>query len=168
MAATTPTREAARSDPAPAGDPPAAPGEAPPVATTPPVSEHGMSAAARGLDGGAPGWLAEILGSEGARVVPLGPGESVGGGTGFAVWSPSRKMVVVSASDLPVVGAEVFYRVRVTMSDRSTAWVGDVVASPRRQLVISVVLPATAGRVDRVDLYRDPPGTPVLTARLTP
>jgi hypothetical protein len=117
---------------------------------------------------GVAGWLAEILGSEGARVVPLGPNEGASGGTGFAVWSPSRKMVVVSASNLPLAGADVFYRVRVTMLDRSTAWVGDVVASPRRDLVISVILPATAGRVERVDLYRDPPGTPVLTARLTP
>jgi hypothetical protein len=115
-----------------------------------------------------PNWFVAVLASEGARVVPLGPGEGEGGGTGFAVWSPARRMVVVSASNLPLAGAGALYRVRVTMIDRSTAWVGDVVASSRRDLVISVALPDNAGRVDRVDLYRDPPGTPLLTARLTP
>jgi hypothetical protein len=115
-----------------------------------------------------PGWFAADLAAEGARVVPLGPGEGTSTGTGFAVWSAARRMVVVSASNLPLGAAEALYRVRVTMVDGSTAWVGDVVASSRRDLVIAVTLPDTAGRVDRVDLYRDPPGAPVLTARLTP
>jgi hypothetical protein len=160
------SRERDPNGAAPAPAPPAAP---PTEARSEPALPSDPPASPPGPDSrGVAGWLAEILGSEGARVVPLGPGEGTGGGTGFAVWSPSRKMVVVSASDLPLAGSDVFYRVRVTMLDRSTAWVGDVVASPRRELVISVILPATAGRVERVDLYRDPPGTPVLTARLTP
>jgi hypothetical protein len=141
-----------------------APASCPPADCPPPAAEGTDEAEA----GAMPGWVVAVLASEGARVVPLGPGEGAGGGTGFAVWSPTRRMVVVSASNLPLTSSGALYRVRVTMLDRSTAWVGDVVASSRRDLVISVALPDTAGRVARVDLYRDPPGMPVLTAQLVP
>jgi hypothetical protein len=161
-------REAPSPAPAPSpsdvGRPSDAAASCPPANCPPPAAEGGDEAEA----GGMPGWVVAVLASEGARVVPLGPGEGAGGGSGFAVWSPTRRMVVVSASNLPLVSSGALYRVRVTMLDRSTAWVGDVVASSRRDLVISVALPDTAGRVARVDLYRDPPGMPVLTAQLAP
>jgi hypothetical protein len=151
-------------DVARAGDPPAS---CPPANCPAPTAETAETA--EEADPSAmPGWVVAVLASDGARVVPLGPGEGAEGGTGFAVWSPARRMVVVSASNLPIAGSGALYRVRVTMIDRSTAWVGDVVASSRRDLVISVALPDSAGRVARVDLYRDPPGTPVLTAQLAP
>jgi hypothetical protein len=153
---TPPPSDVARADDAPASCPPAS--------CPPPAADGADDTEA----GGMPGWVVAVLASDGARVVPLGPGDAAGGGTGFAVWSPTRRMVVVSASNLPLAGSGALYRVRVTMRDQSTAWVGDVVASSRRDLVISVALPENAGRVVRVDLYRDPPGTPVLTAQLAP
>jgi hypothetical protein len=116
-----------------------------------------------------PKWLEELLSTTGARAVPLGPAASAPGARGFAVWSPVRSLVVVSASDLPASTRETVYRVRVTMNDGSTVWLGDLSASDRRALLVTVALPDAAGRrVRGVDLYRDPPSAPILTARLRP
>ena len=115
-----------------------------------------------------PGWVVAVLASEGARVVPLGPGEGRG-------WGHRLRGVEPDAPDGRACRRRICRsRARRALSGpghhaRSiTAWVGDVVASSRRDLVISVALPDTAGRVARVDLYRDPPGMPVLTAELAP
>ena len=114
-----------------------------------------------------PGWLEGLLSTPGARVVPLHPAGSAPGASGYAVWSPARGIVVVSASDLPAGLRAAVYRVRVSMNDGSTVWLGDVAASEVGTVFVTVAMPDPAGRrVTGVDLYRDPPGTPALTANL--
>jgi hypothetical protein len=116
-----------------------------------------------------PAWLDDLLSTNGARVVPLGPQAPAPGATGFAVWSPARGIVVVSASNLPRGDGDALYRVRVTLSDDSTVWVGDVPASDRGTLVVTVAIPEPAARrITGIELYRDPPGAPALTARVRP
>jgi hypothetical protein len=112
-----------------------------------------------------PGWLEQLLSVEGARVMALGAAEFAPGARGYAIWSPARGVVVVSASGLPSGTRQAVYRVRVGLSDGSTVWVGDLTAAERGTLLVTVAMPAADGRrVVGVDLYRDPPGEPVLTA----
>jgi hypothetical protein len=132
-------------------------------------SDRGATDDAAGDREAVPKWLEDLLSTPGARVVPLGAAASAPGARGYAVWSPVRSLVVVSAADLPTGTREPVYRVRVTMNDGSTVWLGDLSASDRRALLVTVPLPEPAGRrVRGVDLYRDPPGAPILTARLRP
>jgi hypothetical protein len=115
-----------------------------------------------------PPWLEQLL-SAGARVMALGAADFASGASGYAVWSPERGVVVVSASGLPRDGREAVYRVRVGLSDGSTAWVGDLSAGERGALLVTVAVPQADGRrVIGVDLYRDPPGSPALTASRRP
>jgi hypothetical protein len=122
------------------------------------------------VDGdGTPPWLAELASREGTQLLPLVAGEAAPGATGYAIWSPSGSVVVVSASFLPVGTREALYRARVALSDGSTVWVGDVTASARGSLLVTISLPeGDRRRVSAIDLYRDPPGTAALTARLRP
>jgi len=113
-----------------------------------------------------PDWLQDLLSTPGARVLPLRPAEPAPGASGYAVWSPIRGVVVVSATALPVGLTDALYRVRVTMSDQSTVWLGDL-PSPDGTLLVTVAMPEPKGRrVTGVDLFRDPPGAPALTATL--
>jgi hypothetical protein len=114
-----------------------------------------------------PAWLQNLLSTPGARLLPLRAAESTPGAKGYAAWSPTRSVVVVSATDLPYAENDrAVYRVRVSMSDGSTAWVGDL-ATATGTLLVTVSVPQAPGRrLAAVDLYRDPPGTPVLTATL--
>jgi hypothetical protein len=115
---------------------------------------------------GVPDWLQDLLSTPGARVLPLRPAEPAPGASGYAVWSPIRGVVVVSATSLPVGVADAVYRVRVTMSDQSTVWLGDL-PSTDGTLLVTVAMPEPNGRrVTGVDLFRDPPGAPALTATL--
>ena len=123
-----------------------------------PASEHD----------GVPDWLQDLLSTPGARVLPLRPAEPAPGASGYAVWSPIRGVVVVSATALPVGLTDAVYRVRVTMSDASTVWLGDL-PSADGSLLVTVAMPEPKGRrVTGVDLFRDPPGAPALTATLRP
>jgi hypothetical protein len=116
-----------------------------------------------------PDWLETLLASDGARLLPLQPAETAPGASGFAVWSRARGIVVVSASDLPVGSSDAVYRVRVTLNGGATVWAGDLPASERGTLVVTAPMPEGPGwRVTRVDLYRDPPNAPALTAHLRP
>lgn len=117
---------------------------------------------------GIPDWLQDLLSTPGARVLPLRPAERAPGASGYAVWSPIRGVVVVSAMALPVGLTDAVYRVRVTMSDASTVWLGDL-PSADGSLLVTVAMPEPKGRrVTGVDLFRDPPGAPALTATLRP
>jgi hypothetical protein len=117
---------------------------------------------------GVPDWLQDLLSTPGARVLPLRPAERAPGASGYAVWSPIRGVVVVSATALPVGLTDAVYRVRVTMSDASTVWLGDL-PSADGSLLVTVAMPEPKGRrVTGVDLFRDPPGAPALTATLRP
>ena len=117
---------------------------------------------------GVPDWLHDLLSTPGARVLPLRPAEPAPGASGYAVWSPIRGVVVVSATALPVGITDAVYRVRVTMSDASTVWLGDL-PSANGSLLVTVAMPEPKGRrVTGVDLFRDPPGAPALTATLRP
>jgi len=128
----------------------------------PPPCEPGAEQA------GVPDWLQDLLSTPGARVLPLRPAEPAPGASGYAVWSPIRGVVVVSASALPVGLTDAVYRVRVTMSDASTVWLGDLPSSDG-SLLVTVAMPEPKGRrVTGVDLFRDPPGAPALTATLRP
>jgi hypothetical protein len=114
-----------------------------------------------------PAWLHDLLAAPGARVLPLAATADAPGASGFALWSPSLGVVVLSGANLPLEPALAVYRVRVTLSDDSTVWVGDVEAGGRATLIMTVAMPEPGGRrVTGVDLYRDPPGTPILTGRL--
>jgi hypothetical protein len=135
---------------------------APPTLAPPPSASEPVDADA------VPPWLEELL-SEGARVMALGPAEFAPGASGYAVWSAERGVVVVSASGLPNGGRAAVYRVRVGLSDGSTVWVGDLAAADGGALLVTVAMPqADNRRVTGVDLYRDPPGSPVLTASRRP
>ena len=117
---------------------------------------------------GVPDWLHDLLSTPGARVLPLRPADPAPGASGYAVWSPIRGVVVVSAEALPVGLQEAVYRVRVTMSDASTVWLGDL-PSTDGTILVTVAMPEPKGRrVTGVDLFRDPPGAPALTATLRP
>jgi hypothetical protein len=154
------------SPPDPTVSPAPEPSAAPPSPTTVPT-ETTLPQATRVDEDGVPAWLAELLASDGARMVPLGAAEGATDARGFAVWARTRGLVVVSASNLPAGGREAVYRVRVTLSDQSTAWVGDATVLGRQRLLMTVAVPDAAGRrVVGVDLFRDPPGTPLLTAQL--
>jgi hypothetical protein len=110
--------------------------------------------------------MQDLLSTPGARVLPLRPAERAPGASGYAVWSPIRGVVVVSAASLPVGLTDAVYRVRVTMSDASTVWLGDL-PSADGSLLVTVAMPEPKGRrVTGVDLFRDPPGAPALTATL--
>ena len=129
---------------------------------TPPACEPASEAT------GVPDWLQDLLSTPGARVLPLRPAERAPGASGYAVWSPIRGVVVVSATALPVGLTDAVYRVRVTMSDASTVWLGDL-PSADGSLLVTVAMPEPKGRrVTGVDLFRDPPGAPALTATLRP
>lgn len=130
---------------------------APPPPPAPPARDRDM----------VPAWLADLLASDGARVVPLEAAPSAVGARGYVVWSPARHVVVVSATALPVDANAAVYRVRVTLHDGSTVWVGDVPAPEREPLLVTVEMPeGTSRRVTAVDLFRDPPGQPALSARV--
>jgi len=130
----------------------------------PPATDDPVAEPATG-----PSWLEELLATAGARVVPLRPADSAPGASGYAVWSPARGVVVVSASDLPAGRSDAVYRVRVTLNGGATVWAGDLPASERGTLIVTASMPEGAGwRVTRVDLYRDPPNAPALTANLRP
>jgi hypothetical protein len=74
----------------------------------------------------------------------------------------------VSAQGLAVQSG-LIYRTCVTLTDGTTVWAGDVPASARGTVTISVGLPRGRTRlVAGVDLYREPPGIPMLTGRLQP
>lgn len=133
-----------------------------------PAAASGMPETAAADSDAVPPWLEELL-SEGARVMALGAAEFAPDASGYAVWSPGRGLVVVSGSGLPNGGRQAVYRVRVGLSDGSTVWVGDLSAADRGTLLVTVAMPQSEGRrVIGVDLYRDPPGTPVLTASRRP
>lgn len=119
--------------------------------------------------GPVPDWLVSLLSAEGARLLPLQAAASAPGATGYAVLSRARGVVVVSASDLPSGHRDAVYRVRVTLSGGATVWAGDLPASERGTLVLTATMPEGTGwRVTGVDLYRDPPNAPALTASLRP
>jgi hypothetical protein len=133
------------------------------VTIAPPDATVGANGSAD-EDAPVPGWLRELLQSDGVRVVALEASPDAPGARGFAVWSPVRGVVVVSAEALPPGVAT--YRVRVTLTDQATVWVGDSEQDANGMLVISVGLPeGDERRVQAVDLYRDPPGSPVLSGR---
>jgi hypothetical protein len=137
--------------------PTAPPGASPATVPLPPTSAVDTDAV--------PAWLEVLLSSDGARVMALGAADFAPGASGYAIWSPVRGVVVVSASGLPSGTRQAVYRVRVGLSDGSTVWVGDLTAADTSTLLVTVAMPAADGRrVVGVDLYRDPPGEPVLTA----
>ena len=116
-----------------------------------------------------PNWLDELLASPGASLLPLRPAESAPGASGYAIWSRARGVVVVSASNLPAGRSDAVYRVRVTLNGGATVWAGDLPASDQGTLVVTATMPEGMGwRVTGVDLYRDPPNAPALTANLRP
>ncbi len=116
-----------------------------------------------------PAWLDELLSSSGARAAPFRAAPFARDARGYALWSPARGLVVVTASGLLPGDALVTYRVRVLLSDGSEVWVDDLGATERGILNVTVVLRGLAGRrAVAVDLYRDPPGRPALTAKLRP
>ena len=89
------------------------------------------------------------------------------GAPGYALWTPSRDMVVIVGGAL--ASGRGVYRVRIELSDGSPVWAGDLEATERGVLVTTVGLPPAAGRsVVTVALYRDPPNLPALFARLEP
>jgi len=116
-----------------------------------------------------PAWLDELLSSSGARAAPFRAAPFARDARGYALWSPARGLVVVTASGLLPGDALVTYRVRVLLSDGSEVWVDDLGATERGILNVTVALRGLAGRrAVAVDLYRDPPGRPALTAKLRP
>jgi hypothetical protein len=139
----------------------------PPVAPPPPTTAAPDADEVPPDDDEVPSWLADLLTSDGARVVQLEAAPTAPGARGYVVWSPARGVVVVSAAALPTTPTSAVYRVRVTLHDGSTVWVGDLPAPERDPLVVTVEMPDGGGRrVTAVDLFRDPPGTPALSAKL--
>ena len=140
------------------------------VTTTPTASSSTLASLppSAAIDADAvPEWLEQLLSSDGARVMALGAADFAPGASGYAIWSPVRGVVVVSASRLPSGTRQAVYRVRVALSDGSTVWAGDLTAADHGSLIVTVAMPASDGRrVVGVDLYRDPPGEPVLTASM--
>jgi hypothetical protein len=148
-----------------AADPPVA-APATGLAPTPATTARPDADEAPPDDDEVPPWLAELLTSDGARVMQLEAAPTAPGARGYMVWSPARGVVVVSAAALPTTPTSAVYRVRVTLHDGSTVWVGDLPAPERDPLVVTVEMPDGGGRVTAVDLFRDPPGTPALSAKL--
>ena len=114
-----------------------------------------------------PAWLQQLLSSRSARAVAFTAAPIVAGASGYAVWSPARGVVVVAVAGLPIDVRRAAYRVRVTLDDWSTVWVGDLTPTPHGTLTVTVAMPESpARRVIAVDVYRDPPGAAVLSARM--
>jgi hypothetical protein len=84
--------------------------------------------------------------------------------TGYALWNPSRGVVVVSAAGLPADTREPVYRLRVTLDDGREVTIAALAASGRGTLTVTAALPDGGRRVRTIELFRDPTPTPALSA----